>query len=176
MPEYKSRNGDSRQEAPQVCASVHTGIGKARAGLIISELNMTNKLAEDLTRREVAAIGEEISKYLVGRELAIVVEGDIKRMIDIQCYKGIRHIDKLPGRGQRISTNSRTKIARTRIAVASSVRVGNFHRGRFLVGKMHSSPGGLAPVEGCCRASASWWGFVGQGWKRMTALTLKGVL
>ncbi|KAM2668505.1 hypothetical protein EV2_020095 [Malus domestica] len=69
MPEYKSRNGDSRQEAPQVCASVHTGIGKARAGLIISELNMTNKLAEDLTRREVAAIGEEISKYLVGREL-----------------------------------------------------------------------------------------------------------
>ncbi|XP_028949323.2 small ribosomal subunit protein uS13m [Malus domestica] len=163
MPEYKSRNGDSRQEAPQVCASVHTGIGRARAGLIISELNMTNKLAEDLTRREVAAIGEEISKYLVGRELAIVVEGDIKRMIDIQCYKGIRHIDKLPGRGQRISTNSRTKIARTRIAIASSVRVGNFHRGRFLVGEMHSSPGGLAPVEGCCRASASWWGFVGQG-------------
>ncbi|TQD91317.1 hypothetical protein C1H46_023068 [Malus baccata] len=45
------------------------GIGRARAGLIISELNMTNKLAEDLTRREVAAIGEEISNYLVGREL-----------------------------------------------------------------------------------------------------------
>ncbi|CAN6679198.1 unnamed protein product [Malus baccata var. baccata] len=58
------------------------GIGRARAGLIISQLNMTNKLAEDLTRREVAAIGEEISNYLVGRELAIVVEGDIKRMKD----------------------------------------------------------------------------------------------
>ncbi|RXH75888.1 hypothetical protein DVH24_042675 [Malus domestica] len=58
MPEYKSRNGDSRQEAPQVCAS-HTGIGRARAGLIISELNMTNKLAEDLTEEKLLPLARK---------------------------------------------------------------------------------------------------------------------
>ncbi|KAM2700971.1 hypothetical protein EV2_002852 [Malus domestica] len=101
------------------------GIGRARAGLIVSELNMTNKRAKDLTRREVVAIGEEISKYLVGRELATIVERDIKRMKDIQCYKGMRHIDKLPCRGQRTSTNARTRKANPRIAVASSNKVKN---------------------------------------------------
>lgn len=45
------------------------GIGRARARQIISELNMENKLAKNLTKREVYVIGEHLSKYVLGKEL-----------------------------------------------------------------------------------------------------------
>lgn len=45
------------------------GIGRARARQILSDLNMENKLAKDLTKREVFVLGEEISNYVVGIEL-----------------------------------------------------------------------------------------------------------
>ncbi|XP_050364627.1 small ribosomal subunit protein S13, mitochondrial-like [Argentina anserina] len=91
------------------------GIGRARARHILSELHMDNKLAKDLTKREIIAIGEELSKYIIGRELNAVVEKDIRRMIDLQCYRGIRHSDGLPCRGQRTKTNARTRKAAKRI-------------------------------------------------------------
>ncbi|KAF3445717.1 hypothetical protein FNV43_RR10893 [Rhamnella rubrinervis] len=45
------------------------GIGRARARQILSELNMDNKLAKDLTKREVYVLGEQLSKYILGKEL-----------------------------------------------------------------------------------------------------------
>lgn len=45
------------------------GIGRARARQILSELHMDNKLARDLTKREIVALGDELSKYIIGREL-----------------------------------------------------------------------------------------------------------
>ncbi|XP_004290826.1 PREDICTED: small ribosomal subunit protein S13, mitochondrial-like [Fragaria vesca subsp. vesca] len=91
------------------------GIGKARARHILSELHMDNKLARDLTKREIVALGDELSKYIIGRELVAVVEKDIRRMIDVQSYRGIRHSDGLPCRGQRTKTNARTRKAGKRI-------------------------------------------------------------
>lgn len=91
------------------------GIGRARARQILSELHMDNKLARDLTKREIVALGDELSKYIIGRELAAVVEKDVRRMIDIQSYRGIRHSDGLPCRGQRTKTNARTRKAGKRI-------------------------------------------------------------
>lgn len=48
------------------------GIGRARARQIISELNMENKLAKNLTKREVYVIGEHLSKYVLGKELVTI--------------------------------------------------------------------------------------------------------
>lgn len=45
------------------------GIGKARARHILSELHMDNKLARDLTKREIVALSDDLSKYIIGREL-----------------------------------------------------------------------------------------------------------
>lgn len=45
------------------------GVGRARARQILSELNMDNKLAKDLTKREVYVLGEQLSKYILGKEL-----------------------------------------------------------------------------------------------------------
>ncbi|XP_016649952.1 PREDICTED: small ribosomal subunit protein S13, mitochondrial isoform X2 [Prunus mume] len=99
------------------------GIGRARAAQILSELNMSNKLAMDLTRREVVALDDVLSKYVIGRDLAGLVDRDIKRMKDIQCYRGIRHVDNLPCRGQRTSTNARTRKGSQRVAVAASKKL-----------------------------------------------------
>ncbi|PON76612.1 Ribosomal protein [Parasponia andersonii] len=94
------------------------GIGRARARQILSELNMENKPAKELTKREVFVLGEELSKYVLGKELRSCVERDAKRLMDIRCYRGARHSDGLPTRGQRTKTNARTKKSQ-KLAVAA---------------------------------------------------------
>ncbi|KAG6655593.1 hypothetical protein CIPAW_05G227900 [Carya illinoinensis] len=84
------------------------GIGRARAGQILSELSITNKLARDLTGREVYSLREELSRYMTGHDLNNQVTKDIGRLMEIQCYRGIRHSQGLPCRGQRTHTNART--------------------------------------------------------------------
>ncbi|XVF36846.1 hypothetical protein REPUB_Repub19eG0093700 [Reevesia pubescens] len=85
------------------------GIGRHRAHQILSELNIDNKLTKELTGRELMALREHVSStYVIGEDLRCCVTADITRLKGLQCYKGIRHEDKLPCRGQRTKTNSRT--------------------------------------------------------------------
>lgn len=67
------------------------------------------KKVKDLTEPEVNAIREEIERnYKVEGELRTEVSMNIKKLKDIQCYRGHRHIRNLPVRGQRTHTNART--------------------------------------------------------------------
>ncbi|KAA3478633.1 hypothetical protein ERO13_A06G041400v2 [Gossypium hirsutum] len=85
------------------------GIGRSRARQILSELNIDNKLTRELTGRELMALREHVSStYIIGEDLRRCINADITRLKGLQCYKGIRHEDKLPCRGQRTKTNSRT--------------------------------------------------------------------
>ncbi|XP_022768237.1 small ribosomal subunit protein S13, mitochondrial [Durio zibethinus] len=85
------------------------GIGHNRARQILSELNIENKLTNELTARELVALREHVSNtYVIGEDLRRCVIADISRLKGLQCYRGIRHEDKLPCRGQRTKTNSRT--------------------------------------------------------------------
>ncbi|XP_022141627.1 30S ribosomal protein S13, chloroplastic-like [Momordica charantia] len=84
------------------------GIGRSRANQVLAELHLGNKLAKDLTKRELVILGDEISKYMVGHELNSCVKKDIARLQEIQCHRGIRHGQGLPCRGQRTKTNART--------------------------------------------------------------------
>jgi small subunit ribosomal protein S13 len=87
------------------------GIGPTRARSIIagSSVNPDTRV-KDLTENEVSAIREIIGKnYKVEGDLRREVQMNIKRLIEIGCYRGLRHRRNLPARGQRTRTNSRTR-------------------------------------------------------------------
>nr|ACU16557.1 unknown [Glycine max] len=88
------------------------GIGRSKAQHIVAELGVENKFVKDLSKRELHSIRELLSKYLIGNDLKKCVERDVGRLVGIQCYRGIRHVDSLPCRGQRTHTNARTRRSR----------------------------------------------------------------
>lgn len=88
--------------------SIH-GIGRARALSILAELGIKEftKPTEISTDQE-NAIREKIEAFPIEGELKRQVSGNIKRLKDIQSYRGSRHAKRLPSRGQRTKTNART--------------------------------------------------------------------
>ena len=95
------------------------GIGRSRSSDIIAEvgINPTMK-ADELTEEQVNEIRKIIdSKYKVEGELRADTSINIKRLMDLGCYRGLRHRKSLPCRGQRTSTNARTRKGPKRAAV-----------------------------------------------------------
>lgn len=85
------------------------GIGHSRALQILAELNIDSfKSAKDLTTEEENAIREKVESFTIEGELKRQVSANIKRLKDIQAYRGTRHAKRLPARGQRTKTNART--------------------------------------------------------------------
>lgn len=92
------------------------GIGPRVARLILetTEVSPATRV-KDLTDGEVGKINGEISRnYKVEGDLRREVQSHIKRLIDIGCYRGIRHRRSLPARGQRTKSNARTRRGRRR--------------------------------------------------------------
>lgn len=87
------------------------GIGLASAQKILAATGIDlNKRVGNLSDEELAAIRKEIeSGYKVEGELRADVAANIKRYIEIGCYRGLRHRSRLPVRGQRTRTNARTR-------------------------------------------------------------------
>ena len=87
------------------------GIGPTRAQAILAETKVNpDTRVKDLSEADVQAIREFISKnYKVEGDLRREVQMSIKRLLDIACYRGLRHRKGLPVRGQRTKTNSRTR-------------------------------------------------------------------
>lgn len=85
------------------------GVGRSRAQEILAELNIdpTTK-PNTLTTEQENAIREKIEAFSIEGELKRKVTSDIKRLKDIQAYRGTRHAKRLPARGQRTKTNART--------------------------------------------------------------------
>lgn len=85
------------------------GIGHSRAISILKELKIdTFKKVTDLNTEEENAIREKVEAFTIEGELKREVSGNIKRLKDIQAYRGTRHAKRLPARGQRTKTNART--------------------------------------------------------------------
>lgn len=96
------------------------GIGRILAQRILAETQIDpNKRAKDLTDEEVAKITHTIQQgYKVEGDLRREMSANIKRLIDIGSYRGLRHKRGLPVRGQRTRTNARTrKGPRPRVGV-----------------------------------------------------------
>jgi len=88
------------------------GIGPKIGKTVLEEAQIDpNKRAKDLTEKEVSLITSYIQQNEIRAEgdLRRDIQQNIKRKIDIKCYRGIRHIRGLPVRGQRTHTNSRTR-------------------------------------------------------------------
>ncbi len=87
------------------------GIGRKSANDILAKTGINpDTRAKDLTDDEVAKLRDEIQdNYKVEGDLRRDVALDIKRMVEINCYRGIRHRKGLPVRGQRTKTNARTR-------------------------------------------------------------------
>ena len=90
------------------------GIGRTRAVKILTQAKVdVNKKVEEWNDEEVGEIRTIIgSTFKVEGELRTETQSDIKRLMDIGCYRGIRHRNGLPLRGQRTKNNSRTRKGR----------------------------------------------------------------
>ncbi len=87
------------------------GIGPTRALAISTQANLVgNPFVRDLTDDQLARIRELVDKeYMVEGDLRREIDGNIRRLIDIGTYRGLRHRRGLPLRGQRTKTNARTR-------------------------------------------------------------------
>lgn len=87
------------------------GIGHTSARKILDEANVSYTMkSDDLTDQDITSIRKIIDeKYMVEGDRRREVAMDIKRLMDLGCYRGLRHRRSLPCRGQRTSTNARTR-------------------------------------------------------------------
>ena len=86
------------------------GIGRSLSNKILKDAKIdVNKKAGDLTNEELAAIRDEVNKYLTEGDLRRDVSMNIKTKMEINSYEGSRHKKGLPVRGQRTNRNARTR-------------------------------------------------------------------
>ena len=86
------------------------GVGKSRAIEVLEKAQVSqDKKVQDWNDDEIGAIREAVSTFKIEGELRSEVSLNIKRLMDIGCYRGIRHRSGLPLRGQRTKNNSRTR-------------------------------------------------------------------
>jgi small subunit ribosomal protein S13 len=96
------------------------GVGRSRAKTILKSVGIDHmKQTKELTPDEENKIREAIEKFKIEGDLKREVSGNVKRMKDIQSYKGIKHSRRLPVRGQRTKTNSRTVRGNVRKTMGS---------------------------------------------------------
>jgi small subunit ribosomal protein S13 len=94
------------------------GIGRSRSKQILDATRVNpDTRVKDLTDEDTAKLRQEIeTKYRVEGALHTEVQMNVKRLMDIGCYRGLRHRRGLPVRGQRTKTNSRTRKGPKRTA------------------------------------------------------------
>jgi small subunit ribosomal protein S13 len=86
------------------------GIGASRAKEILANAKVDESIkVQDWTDDQIAAIREQVGSFTIEGELRSEIQLNIKRLMDIGCYRGIRHRTGLPLRGQRTKNNSRTR-------------------------------------------------------------------
>jgi small subunit ribosomal protein S13 len=101
------------------------GIGRERSNEIIQRLGLNpDARAQTLSPDEIARLNQLLqSEYVLEGDLRRQVQNNIKRLISIHCYRGIRHRLGLPVRGQRTRTNSRTRKGRRKTIAAKKKAV-----------------------------------------------------
>ena len=99
------------QKRVEIALTYIYGIGQTSAKEILAKTGINpDTRAKDLTEAEIAKLRDEIeAHYTVEGDLRRDVALNIKNMVEINCYRGIRHRKGLPVRGQRTKTNARTR-------------------------------------------------------------------
>jgi len=100
------------------------GVGRSRAREILRKASVEgHRNTDDLTEAEVCRVREIIdTQYQVEGDLRRTVRMNIKRLMDLGCYRGLRHRRGLPVRGQRTKTNARTRKGPRRVVVKKKTK------------------------------------------------------
>jgi small subunit ribosomal protein S13 len=101
------------------------GVGRSRAQAICDAagINKSSKV-KDLSETEMEKLRVEVSRLTIEGDLRREVSMNIKRLMDLGCYRGTRHRKGLPARGQRTRTNARTRKGPRKAAVKSNAQPG----------------------------------------------------
>ncbi|MBP9765918.1 MAG: 30S ribosomal protein S13 [Candidatus Pacebacteria bacterium] len=107
----------------EVALTAVYGIGRPKAKEILVKLEIgLGKKAEELTSDEEKNIRKEVEIFKIEGDLRRDTQLNVKRLKDIKCYRGSRHLKHLPVRGQRTKTNNRTVRGNTRKTMGSGKR------------------------------------------------------
>ena len=107
------------QQHAEIGLTAIFGLGRARARAILDAVRIPHsKKVKELTDGELERIREAVSRFTVEGDLRREIQLSIKRLIDLGCYRGLRHRKGLPVRGQRTRTNARTRKGPRKAGVA----------------------------------------------------------
>ncbi|ACL25860.1 MULTISPECIES: 30S ribosomal protein S13 [Chloroflexus] len=114
-----------RNKKIEIAITYIYGIGRSNGMDVLRKANVDpNRRVRDLTEEEVGRIREIIDReYRVEGDLRREVQLNIKRLMDIGCYRGLRHRRGMPVRGQRTRTNARTRRGRRGQAIGIKKKV-----------------------------------------------------
>ena len=99
-----------REKRVEIGLTYIYGIGLKTSQKLLKETGVNpDTRVKDLTEEDVAKLREAISEYTVEGELKTQISLDIKRLMEIGCYRGVRHRKGLPVRGQNTKNNARTR-------------------------------------------------------------------
>ena len=100
------------------------GIGRPRALTILKKAGVQIGLrANDLTEKDLAGIRRALEEYRLEGELRAETAQNIKRLVELNCYRGQRHRNGLPVRGQRTKTNARTRKGKAKTVANKKIAV-----------------------------------------------------
>lgn len=107
----------------EIGLTVLYGIGRSRAQSILDEAGIDYSLKpKDIKSQEENGLRKIVEGLKIEGDLKREVSGNIKRLKDIKCYRGVRHARSLPSRGQRTKTNSRTRRGNVRKTMGTGRR------------------------------------------------------
>jgi small subunit ribosomal protein S13 len=113
------------QQHAEIALTAIYGIGRARAQAILTAAGVQGaRKIKDLNDSELEKIREQVAKFTVEGDLRREVSMSIKRLMDLGCYRGVRHRKGLPVRGQRTRTNARTRKGPRKAAIKLNVPAG----------------------------------------------------
>lgn len=102
-------NIPNHQHAEIALTSIY-GIGRTRAQQICAAAGVTASMkVKDISDSDMEKLRDEVAKFTVEGDLRREISMNIKRLMDLGCYRGLRHRRGLPCRGQRTRTNARTR-------------------------------------------------------------------
>ncbi len=108
-----------RNKRVEISLTYIFGIGRSTAIKILEKASISKDIkVKDLSEEEVGKIRTIVDEYKIERELRKEIRLNIKRLMDIKSYRGLRHRNGLPVRGQKTKTNARTRKGPVKAAVA----------------------------------------------------------
>jgi len=117
-------NIPNHQHADIALTSIY-GIGRARAQAICAAAGVDkSRKIKELSDAEMERLREQVTRLTLEGDLRREVSMSIKRLMDLGCYRGVRHRKGLPVRGQRTRTNARTRKGPRKAAIKLNVPVG----------------------------------------------------